>query len=48
MAEIEDSKVQNPKYQNVEESLGNKDSEIFNTILLNDNLEAARRKLKIL
>ena len=48
MAEMEDLEVQNLDYQNVEETLEDKDSEIFDTILLNDNVETAKNKLKIL
>ena len=43
MVEMEDFEV-----QNVEEFLEDKDSEIFDTILLNDNVETAKNKLKIL
>ena len=48
MAEVEDSKVQSLKYQNVEDALEDKDFEIFDTILLNDNVETSKIKLKIL
>ena len=47
MAEVEDLEVQTLEYQSVEESLEDKDSEIFDTILLN-NVEARKSKLKIL
>ena len=40
--------VQNLEYQNVEEFLEDKDSKIFDTILLNDNIETTKNKLKIL
>ena len=48
MAKVEDLEVQSLEYQNVEEALEDKESEIFDTILLNDNVEAIKRKLKIL
>ena len=48
MAEMEDLEVQNIKYQNVEETLEDKYSKIFHTILLNDNVEITKKKLKIL
>ena len=43
MAEMEDLEL-----QNVEGALEDKDFEIFDTILLNDNLETTKNKLKIL
>ena len=48
MAEMEDLEVQNLEYQNVEEFLEDIESEIFDTILLIDNVETAKNKLKIL
>ena len=48
MAEMEYLEVQNLEYQNVEEFLEDKYSEIFDTILLNDNVETAKNKLNIL
>ena len=48
MMEMEHLEVQNLEYQNVEEFLEDKYSEIFNTIFLNDNVETAKNKLKIL
>ena len=48
MAEVEDSKVQSLEYQNVEEFLEDKYSKIFDTILINDNVETAKNKLKII
>ena len=48
MAKMEDLEVQNLEYHNVEETLEDKDSKIFDTILINDNLETAKIKLKIL
>ena len=48
MAEMEYLEVHNLEYQNVEEFLEDKYFEIFDTILLNDNVETAKNKLKIL
>ena len=48
MVEMKYLEVHNLEYHNVEEFLEDKDSEIFNTILLNDNVETAKNKLKIL
>ena len=48
MAKMEDLEVQNVKSQNVEEALEDKHYEIFNTIILNDNIKTAKNKLKIL
>ena len=48
MVEKEDLEVHNLEYQNVEEFLEDKDSKIFSTILLNDNVETAKNKLNIL
>ena len=48
MAEMEYLEVQYLEYQKVEEFLEDKDSEIFDTIFLNDNVESAKNKLKIL
>ena len=47
MAEIEDSEVQSLEFHNAEESLEDKDSEVFDAILLNDSVEATESKLKI-
>ena len=38
----------NLECQNVEEFLEDKDSKIFDTILLNDNVETTKNKLKII
>ena len=48
MVEMKYLEVHNLEYQNVEEFLEDKYSEIFDTILLNDNVETAKNKLKIL
>ena len=48
MAEVEDLQVQSLEYHNAEESLEDKDSDIFDTILLNYGVEATKRKLKTL
>ena len=48
MDEVEYLEVQSLENQNVEESLEDKYFEIFDTILLNDNVEIAKNKLKIL
>ena len=48
MAKVEYLKVQNLGYQKIEEFFKDKDSEIFDTILLNDTVEIAKNKLKIL
>ena len=45
---MEDLEIQNIEYQNVEEFIEDKYSEIFDTIFLNDNLETTKKKLKIL
>ena len=37
-----------PKYQNIEKLFEDKDSKIFDTILLNGPIEALRNKLKLL
>ena len=48
MAEMEYLEVQNLQYQNVEKFLEDKYSEIFDIIMLNDNVETSKNKLKIL
>ena len=48
MAEMEDLEVHHLEYQNFEEFLEDKYFEIFDTIFLNDNVETAKNKLKIL
>ena len=48
MVEMEDLEVQNLEYQKVDEFLEDKDSKIFDIILLNDNIETSKNKLKIL
>ena len=48
MAEIEDLEAQGLEFQEAEEALVDKDSEVFDTILLNDGVEATKRKLKAL
>ena len=48
MDEVEYLEVQSLENQNVEESLEDKYFEIFDTILLNDNIEKSKDKLKIL
>ena len=47
MVEMKYLEVHNLEYHNVEEFLEDKDSEIFNTILLNDNVETTKNKLKL-
>ena len=47
MDEVEYLEVQSLENQNVEESLEDKYFEIFDTILLNDNVETTKTKLKI-
>ena len=44
MAEMEDLEVQNLEYKNVEETLEDRYYKIFDTILLNDNVETAKNK----
>ena len=48
MAEMEELEVQNLKHQNIEETLEDKGYEIFDTILLHDDVETAKNKLKTL
>ena len=48
MDKVEYLEVQNLEYQKIEEFLKDKDSEIFDTILLNDTIETTKKKLKIL
>ena len=48
MAEVEDLEVHILKHHNAEESLEDKDSDIFDTILLNDSAEDVKSKLKTL
>ena len=43
MVEMEDLEIQNIECQNVEEALEDKDSEIFDSILLNDNVETTKK-----
>ena len=45
---MEDLEVQNIEYENVETFLEDKDSQIFDPVLLNDNVEITQKKLKIL
>ena len=46
MAEVEDLEVQNLEYHKIEESFEDKDSEIFDTILLNDTIETTQKKIQ--
>ena len=48
MAGTEDSEAHSPEFHNAEEALEDKDSVVFDTILLNDSVEAAKRNLKTL
>ena len=48
MTEMEYLEVHNLEYQKVDEFLEDKDSKIFDIILLNDNIETSKNKLKIL
>ena len=48
MARIEDLEVHDLKVHNVEEALEDKDSEVFDIIMLNDSIEATQRKLETL
>ena len=47
MSEVEYLEVQILIWHNVEEALEDKDSDIFDTILLNDSVEVANRKLNV-
>ena len=40
MAETEDSESQNLEFQEPREALTDKDTEVFDTIILNDSIEA--------
>ena len=48
MADLEDSEAQRLGLQGTKEALTNKDVEVFNTIIINDSVEAAQAKLKAL
>ena len=48
MAETEDSESQNLEFQEPREALTDKDTEVFDTIILNDSIEATWSKLKYL
>ena len=48
MDEMEDLEVQNLEYQKIKEFFEDKDSEIFDTILLNETIETTKNMLKIL
>ena len=46
MAEMEDSKAWNLEFQEAWEALVDKYTEVFDTIILNDSIQAAQGKLK--
>ena len=48
MAKVEELTTQNLEYQNIEELFKDKDSEVFDTILLNGPVETVQNKLKLL
>ena len=48
MAEAEDSEAQKLKFQEIGESLIDKDTEVFDTIMLNDSIESSQAKMKAL
>ena len=48
MAEVEEVESLNLEYQKMEELFEDKDSEIFDAILLNGPIEAVKNKLKLL
>ena len=48
MVEVEEVEALNLEYQNIEELFEDKESEIFDTILLNGPIEAVKNKLKLL
>ena len=48
MTKVEEVEALNLEYQNIEELFEDKDSEIFDTILLNGPIEAVKNKLKLL
>ena len=48
MDELEDLEAQNLRFQGVEEALTDKDVGVFDTIIINDSVEATHDKLKSL
>ena len=48
MDEVEEVESLNLEYQNIEDLFEDKDSEIFDTILLNGHIEDVKNKLKFL
>ena len=48
MVEVEEVEALNLEYQKIEEKFEDKDSEIFDTILLNGCIEAVKNNLKLL
>ena len=47
MAEVEELSIQNLEYKNIEELFEDRDSDIFDTILLNEPMETVKNKLKL-
>ena len=48
MVEVEEVEVQNLEYQRIKEAFEDKDSDFFDTILLNGTIESIKPKLKLL
>ena len=48
MAEVEGLADQNLEYQKIEELFDNRESDIFDTILLNGSIKTVKNKLKLL
>ena len=48
MIEVEELTAQNLEYQKIEDLFEDKDSDIFDTILLNEPMETVKKKLKLL
>ena len=48
MVEVEEVEVQNLEYQRIKEVFEDKDSDCFDTILLNGTIDSVKPKLKLL
>ena len=48
MVEVEEVEAQNPEYQRIEEVFEDKDSDCFDTILLNGTIDSIKPKLKLI
>ena len=48
MAQVKEVEAQNHEYQRIEEVFEDKDSDIFDTILLNGPIDVVKTKLKLL